>query len=237
MKTLANLDGDCKIPTYSAIDELLDGGVDKGTITQFFGPPSSGKTNVALSLAVNVARKGRRVIYIDTEGGISIDRIKQISSFDFSKIASNIIVLEPTSFKEQNDNLKAIEIWFKNNNNDYDNIDLLVLDSAVALYRVDDMKSSKLNKELGKQMGILTKLARDYNIAVVLTNQIYNAFDDEGNENIKAVGGTILQYWSKIIMQLEKTDNFHERKATLIRHRSIAEGKTATFKIISKGIQ
>jgi DNA repair protein RadB len=42
------------------------------------------------------------------------------------------------------------------------------------------MKSSKLNKELGKQMGILSKIARKYDIAVVLTNQIYNAFDDEG---------------------------------------------------------
>ncbi len=233
MKTLANLDGNFKIPTNSALDELLGGGVEKGTITQIFGPPSSGKTNVALSLAVNVAKNGKKVVYIDTEGGISIDRIKQISRFDFSKIANNIMVLEPTNFTEQNDNLRAIEIWLNNNHED---VDLLILDSAVALYRVDDMKSSKLNKELGKQMGILTKIARDFNIAVVLTNQIYNAFDEEGNENIKAVGGTILQYWSKIILQLEKTDNLHERKATLRRHKSMAEGKTTTFKITSKGI-
>lgn len=233
MKTLANLDDNLKIPTNSSIDEILDGGVEKGTITQIFGPPSSGKTNVALSLAVNVAKSGKKVVYLDTEGGISIDRIKQMARFDFSKIANNIMVLEPTNFTEQNDNLRAIEIWLKNN---HENIDLLVLDSAVALYRVDDMKSSKLNKELGKQMGILTKIAREYNIAVVLTNQIYNAFDDDGNENIKAVGGTILQYWSKIILQLEKTDNLHERKAILRRHRSMAEGKSATFKITSNGI-
>lgn len=233
MKTLANLDDNFKIPTNSSIDEILDGGIERGTITQIFGPPSSGKTNVALSLAVNVAKNGKKVVYVDTEGGISIDRIKQMAKFDFSKIANNIMVLEPTNFTEQNDNLRAIEIWLKNN---YENIDLLVLDSAVALYRVDDMKSSKLNKELGKQMGILTKIARDYNIAVILTNQIYNAFDEEGNENIKPVGGTILQYWSKIILQLEKTDNLHERKAILRRHRSIAEGKSATFKITSNGI-
>lgn len=233
MKTLANLDENFKIPTNSALDEILGGGVEKGTITQIFGPPSSGKTNVALSLAVNVAKNGKKVVYVDTEGGISIDRIKQIARFNFSKIANNIMVLEPTNFTEQNDNLRAIEIWLKNN---HENIDLLILDSAVALYRVDDMKSSKLNKELGKQMGILTKIARDYNIAVVLTNQIYNAFDDDGNENIKAVGGTILQYWSKIILQLEKTDNMHERKAILRRHRSIAEGRSTTFKITSKGI-
>ena len=108
---------------------------------------------------------------------------------DFQKVANNIIVFEPTTFLEQNDNLRSIDVWLRKNHED---VDLIVLDSAVALYRVDDMKSSKFNKELGKQMGILSKIARKYDIAVVLTNQIYNAFDDEGNNDIKAVGGTIL---------------------------------------------
>jgi DNA repair protein RadB len=170
---------------------------------------------------------------MDTEGGISIDRIKQISGSDFQNVANNIIVFEPTNFLEQNDNLKAIEIWLRKN---HDDVDLIVLDSAVALYRVDDMKSSKLNKELGKQMGILSKIARKYDVAVVLTNQIYNAFDDEGNNDIRAVGGTILQYWSKVIIQLERGDEVNKRIATLIRHRSLPEGNQAVFSITSRGI-
>jgi DNA repair protein RadB len=212
---------------------MLGGGFEKGVITQIFGPPSSGKSNIALTLAVNVARNGRKVIYIDTEGGISIDRIKQISGPDFTNVANNIIVFEPTNFLEQNDNLKAIDVWLRKNHSD---VDLLILDSAVALYRVDDMKSSKLNKELGKQMGILSKIARKYDVAVVLTNQIYNAFDDEGNSDIRAVGGTILQYWSKVIIQLDRGDEVGKRIATLVRHRSIPEGKQAMFSISSRGI-
>ena len=98
------------------------------------------------------------------------------------------------------------------------------------------MKSSKLNKELGKQMGILSKIARKYDVAVVLTNQIYNAFDDEGNNDIRAVGGTILQYWSKVIIQLERGDEVNKRIATLIRHRSLPEGNQAVFSITSRGI-
>lgn len=233
MKVLANFEDNQKIPSNSSLDALLGGGFEKGVITQIFGPPSSGKSNITLTLAVNVAKNDRKVIYIDTEGGISIERIKQIAGPDFSKVASNIIVFEPTNFLEQNDNLKAIEVWFRKNHND---ADLLILDSAVALYRVDDMKSSKLNKELGKQMGILSKIARKYDVAVVLTNQIYNAFDDEGNNDIRAVGGTILQYWSKVIIQLERADELNKRVATLIRHRSIPEGKQAMFSITSRGI-
>lgn len=233
MKVLANFEDNHKIPSNSSLDAMLGGGFEKGVMTQIFGPPSSGKSNIALTLAANVAKNGKKVIYIDTEGGISIDRIKQISGSDFTKVANNIIVFEPTNFSEQNDNLKAIELWLRKNHRD---VDLIILDSAVALYRVDDMKSSKLNKELGKQMGILSKIARKYDVAVVLTNQIYNAFDDEGNNDVRAVGGTILQYWSKVIIQLDRGDEVNKRVATLIRHRSIPEGKQAMFSISSRGI-
>ncbi len=43
MKVLANFEDNHKIPTNSGIDNLLDGGVEKGTVTQIFGPPGSGK--------------------------------------------------------------------------------------------------------------------------------------------------------------------------------------------------
>ncbi|WP_407414030.1 DNA repair and recombination protein RadB [Methanobrevibacter sp.] len=233
MKVLANFEDNHKIPSNSSLDAMLGGGFEKGVITQIFGPPSSGKSNITLTLAVNVAKTSKKVIYIDTEGGISIDRIKQIAGPDFSSAANNIIVFEPTSFSEQDETLKSIDVWLRRNHED---VDLIVLDSAVALYRVDDMKSSRLNKELGKQMGILSKIARQYDIAVILTNQIYNAFDDEGNNDIKAVGGTILQYWSKVIIQLERGEEVNQRIATLKRHRSIAEGKQAIFSIASIGI-
>lgn len=98
MKVLANFEDNHKIPTNSAIDNLLNGGVEKGTITQIFGPPGSGKSNIALVLAVNVAKQGKKVVYVDTEGGISINRIKQIAGEDFSKIVNNIIVLNRLHF-------------------------------------------------------------------------------------------------------------------------------------------
>jgi DNA repair protein RadB len=115
-------------------------------------------------------------------------------------------------------------------------VDLIVLDSAVALYRVDDMKSYKLSKELRKQIQLLSNIARRYDIAVVITNQIYNSFDDEGKSEVKAVGGDILEYISKVIVKLERGSETDQRIATLKRHRSIPEGRQVTFTITSDGI-
>ena len=160
MKVLANFEDNQKISSNSAIDDLLGGGFEKGVITQIFGPPSSGKSNIALSLAVNVAKNNRKVIYIDTEGGISIDRIKQISGPYFSNVANNIMVFEPTTFLQQTENLRSIDVWLKKH---HEEVDLIVLDSAVALYRVDDMKSYKLSKELRKQIQLLSNIVCKYN--------------------------------------------------------------------------
>ena len=201
MKVLANFEDNHKIPSNSSLDVLLDGGFEKGVITQIFGAPSSGKSNVALALTVNVARTGKKAIYIDTEGGISIDRIKQIAGDDFSRAANNIMVFEPTNFLEQTENLRAIDLWLRKNHED---VELIVLDSAVALYRVDDMKSYKLSKEL--------------------------------SNHVKAVGGDIIEYISKVIIKLERGGETDQRIATLKRHRSIPEGKHVTFSITSDGI-
>lgn len=233
MKVLANFEDNHKIPSNSSLDDLLDGGFEKGCVTQIFGSPSSGKSNVALTLAVNVAKNNRKVIYIDTEGGISIDRIKQISGHYFSNVANNIMVLEPTDFLQQTENLRSIDVWLRKH---HDEVDLIILDSAVALYRVDDMKSYKLSKELRKQIQLLSNIARKYDIAVIITNQIYAAFDDEGNNEVKAVGGDIIEYISKVIIKLERGEDINQRIATLKRHRSIPEGKQVTFSITSNGI-
>ncbi|WP_405296165.1 DNA repair and recombination protein RadB [Methanobrevibacter sp.] len=234
MKVLANFEDNNKLPSDSSLDDLLEGGFEKGCVTQIFGAPSSGKSNVTLTLAVNVAKTGKKAIYIDSEGGISIDRIKQISGPYFSDVANNIMVFEPTDFIQQGENLRSIDVWLRKH---YDEVDLIVLDSAVALYRVDDMKSYKLSKELRKQIQLLSNLARKYDIAVIITNQIYNRFDDEGNNEVKAVGGDIIAYISKVIVKLERGEEINQRIATLMRHRSIPEGRQVTFSITSNGIE
>ena len=67
------------IPTGCAtVDDLLGGGFERGAVTQLYGPPAAGKTNLALSAAVEVAAAGDTALYVDTEG-LSVERFRQIA--------------------------------------------------------------------------------------------------------------------------------------------------------------
>ncbi|EKF85466.1 DNA repair and recombination protein RadB [Methanobacterium formicicum] len=228
---LSNMKEKGKIPTSSPIDSLIGGGVEKGCITQFYGPPGSGKTNITLNLLVQNAKNGKSGIFVDTEGGLSIERVKQLAGSDFNELASNIIVFEPSTFTEQDSTLRRIEKMVESG----DKVDLVILDSAVALYRVRDGDSSQINLELGRQMGLLTRLARKHDIAVVITNQVYASFEGEGM--VEPVGGTILKYRSKIMVELERGDVSGERYAILKRHRSRPEGLRTRFRIVDSGLR
>ena len=232
MKVLSDIEENDKISTGSPIDVIMGGGVEKGCLTQFYGPPGSGKTNIALQLLVCCAKKGEKVIYVDTEGGLSIERVKQISNNQFDNIASNIIIFEPTTFNEQIEVLKKVENLLDSKR---ETVELIILDSAVALYRLKEGDSSQTNRELGKQMALLSRIARNHNVAVVITNHIYSVFDGDGV--IEPIGGTTLKYWSKIVIELARTNGLGERTAVLKRHRSRPEGLRARFRIVDRGIE
>ena len=91
-----------KISTGSYdLNKWLHGGYEEDVITMVAGPPGSGKTNFVILAACSQAKKGNKVLFIDTEGGFSIERVKQVVGEDHEKYLENIILAEPTSFDEQ----------------------------------------------------------------------------------------------------------------------------------------
>jgi DNA repair protein RadB len=218
-----------RLPTGSkALDDLLGGGFESGTISQVYGEPASGKTNICLQLAVNTLRAGKYVIYIDTEG-FSVDRFRQIAGDDAQKLAQHLLHYNIKSFEEQYTAVKEAEKIVNQN------VGLIIMDSATAFYRLEleSKDSMLLKRELASQVTILLGLARKHDIPVVITNQIYMDVD---KEELRAVGGNMLEHISKVIVQLSRT-GIGTRLAVLRKHRSMAEGQSAEFRITATGVE
>ena len=61
-----------------SVDRLLGGGLETDSLTEIYGEGGSGKTLFCLGVAHRIAREGRWVFYIDTEG-LSVDRLGAIA--------------------------------------------------------------------------------------------------------------------------------------------------------------
>ena len=231
------------------INKWLFGGYDKDIITTIYGPAGSGKTNFCTLVAWSQAKKGNKVIFIDTEGGFSIERFKQIfgdgKTAEVNKLLENILLLKPTNFAEQEDAFDRLLKELRSCNN----IGLIVVDGMTMLYRLEMAEARKAkdlemidlnNSRLAKQMRILAEISRKRNIPVIVTNQVYSEFLSEedlaaGKERgVFMVGGDILKYWSKCIIELKNLRG--KRTAVLRKHRSLPE-KEMDFEIVNEGIR
>lgn len=210
------------------LDHLLSGGYETGVLTTIYGPAGSGKTNLCL-MALSKFSTDKKIIYIDTEGSFSVERLKQITP-DYENIMKRMIFFHPTNFDEQKDLFLKIKDLFD------DSIGLVIFDSVAMLYRLEIGKNKEvynINKELGLQLSYLIEMARKKNISVLITNQVYSDF--ENKDQVKMVGGDILKYTSKCLIELQKVNGI--RRFILKKHRSIPDGKQLTFRIIDEGIE
>ncbi|NGM69037.1 DNA repair and recombination protein RadB [Natronolimnobius sp. AArcel1] len=227
------------IPTgCGAVDELLGGGFERGTVTQVYGSPAAGKTNVALSAAVETAASGGTAVYIDTEG-VSVDRFEQLLSArvastddetapDIETVASRIVIEDALDFDEQAEAVRDAEEFAER-------ADLIVLDSATGFYRLErtgDGDEGEALRSVARQVTHLLSLARKHDLAVVLTNQV---FADPDSDRTRPLGGNTLEHWTGVVVRLERFRGGN-RRATLEKHRSKPVGESAKFQITDTGL-
>ena len=251
-----------KISTGSFdLNAWLNGGYESDIITMIAGPPGSGKTNFSILASCSQSKNNKKVIFMDTEGGFSVDRVKQIVGENHEKILENIFLLKPTNFEEQKKCFEKLLIAVKSqkaeplaNSSDKkisqvkEPIGLIVVDGMAMLYRLElgdaihsknDSNIREINREIAKQMRVLAEISRKQEIPILITNQVYSGFVSEedwkkglkGEANI--VGGDLFKYWSKCIIELKNESG--KKKAILLKHRSLKQ-KELSFEIRDEGI-
>jgi DNA repair protein RadB len=208
------------------LDALLGGGYERKAITQFYGEPASGKSTFCVISAVACLRTGMSVVFIDSEG-FSIERFSQVAGDEAGFLAENLFLYEPADFDQQGIMVAGSETVLRKGHPG-----LIILDSATGLYRTELDKGREAMQRLTRQMIFLLGLAKRYDIPALITNQVYM---DIQRGTYYGLGGTALEHISKAIIFVSRVDD--HRRATLVKHRSLAAGKYFDFTIVDKGVE
>ncbi|MFZ0221264.1 MAG: ATPase domain-containing protein [Candidatus Nitrosopolaris sp.] len=193
-----------RFPTgCKSLDNLLDGGIEAGVITQVYGPPGSGKTQLCHTLSVMLA-PDYEVIYIDTEGGFRPERIQEIANargFDSKQILQRILVTKALDSKQQESRIEAACSKIDSDNK----IKLLIVDSLIYHYRAECAGRSKLPEKiqrLNKYMHLLLKTTHTSGVTVVVTNHQTQSSVDGTYNRVVPLGGNAVSYPSKYRVHL-----------------------------------
>jgi len=228
----------CNITTGSEnMDQLLGGrGIETRALTEAYGAFGSGKTQLALTLAVN-AQKPReqggaagKVVYIDTEGTFRPKRIREIAEAmgaNPEKVLKNILVAR--AFNSDHQILLADKITELIKNGEP--VKLVIIDSLTAHFRAEFAGRGQLadrQHKLNRYLHTLVRLAEQHNLAVYVTNQVMANPAMMFGDPTTAVGGNIVGHASTYRIYLRR-GKAGSRVAKLIDSPNLPDNETVFF--------
>ncbi len=229
----------------SELNKILGGGFQTGKLTEVYGPFKSGKTNLAHTIAVTIQLPKESggldcaAAYIDTENTFSKDKIKRIANrfgLDEEQVLSKIYHARIYSSDHQSQMIMKAETLCKTRN-----VRLIVLDSLMALLRVEYVGIGSLAKRQGVLNNMIhgmSRIAETYNCAVLLTNQVATKMAGMFSAN-DAIGGNIVAHGCHFRVMFKtkgfSSNNSLKRRAVIVDAPDLPP-EECEFYITSAGI-
>lgn len=226
------------------LDDLLLGGIESHAITEFYGSGGVGKSQICYTLSVMAAQttENRRsctaVIYMDTEAKfrperlITIARTRGLDTRD-KNLLSNILYVNVMTAYQQEEILKnSVKQLLEDKRR---NLSLLIVDSIINNFRAEflgPLNLSERQQRLYQLMNLLSHIACDYGIAVVVTNQI----NYSSHPYSSAAGGHVMSFSSNYRIYLKTRYAGDKVTATIVKSPYHHLGKKAYFMLSEKGI-
>jgi len=225
------------------LDELVGGGLESQTITEFYGEYGVGKSILCHQLAVNaqlpIEQGGLNggALYLDTENTFRPEWIVRMSTtlgLDPETIGKSIIYSEAFNSDHQILILEKADKVIQENN-----IKLIIVDSLTAHFRSEYLGREMLaerQQKINSHMHRLVRLARAFNAVAVVTNQVMSKPDAFFGGGVEAVGGHIVAHTSHTRIFLRRATGGPVRIARLVSSPYLPEGERI-FKITEEGIR
>ncbi len=226
-----------------AIDELVGGGLETQTITEFYGEYGVGKSVLCHQLAVNAQLPQERgglngaALYLDTENTFRpewIIRMAEPLGLDPQETAQKIIYSEAYNSDHQILLLEKADKVIKENN-----VRLMIVDSLTSHFRSEYLGREMLaerQQKLNSHMHRLVRLSRAFNAVAVVTNQVMAKPDQFFAMAVEPVGGHVVAHTSHTRIFLRRTASGPVRIARLVSSPYLPEGERI-FKVTGEGIR
>nr|AAH66407.1 Zgc:77165 [Danio rerio] len=195
-----------------SLDKLLDSGLYTGEITELTGSPGSGKTQVCFSVAVNISHQLKQtVVYIDTKGGMCANRLLQMLQTKTPNEQEQMEALQKIKVFRVFDvfsllaclqNLRSTGLQKMSVGGG--SVKALMVDSVSAV--LSPILGGKQNEGMSLLMqvaGELKMIAKDFNIAVLVTNHVTK----DGNGQVKAGLGLSWSHVPRTRVLLQRVEN------------------------------
>ncbi len=213
------------IPTGSiAIDYAIGtGGFPRGRVIEIFGPESSGKTTLALTVVAQAQKRGGTAAFIDAEHALDADYASKVIGVDIDAL----LVSQPDSGEQA---LEIVEMLVRSNA-----IDVVVIDSVAALVPRAELEGEMGDSHLGLQARLMSQALRKLTAVVAKTrttlifiNQIREKIGVMFGNPETTTGGRALKFYSSVRVDI--------RRIAAIKEGEEVTGSRARIKIVKNKV-
>ncbi|MBK1879517.1 recombinase RecA [Pelagicoccus mobilis] len=190
------------------------GGLPRGRICEIYGPESSGKTTMCLSLIAEAQRKGGLAAFIDVEHALDPRYARKLGVN-----VDDLLVSQPDSGE---DALNIAETLIRSNA-----IDVIVIDSVAALVSKNELDGQMGDATVGSQarlmsqaMRRLTGIVNKTKCICLFTNQIREKIGVMFGSPETTPGGRALKFFASVRMDIRRIGQIKDNTGSVVGNRT-----------------
>ncbi|MBF0386691.1 MAG: recombinase RecA [Candidatus Omnitrophica bacterium] len=209
------------------------GGIPRGRVVEIFGPESSGKTTLTLSIIRQIQKKGGTAAFIDAE-----------HAFDAAYAAKIGVKLDDLLVSQPDTGEQALEIaetLVRSNA-----VDLVVIDSVAALTPKAEIDGEMGDSHMGLHARLMSQALRKLtavisksNTSIIFINQIRMKIGVMFGNPETTTGGNALKFYASVRIDLRRIESIKKGdevvgnrvRAKIVKNKVAAPFRDAEFEI------